>query len=154
MTTGENFFDQFIHSIEGKNPLQTSGRWARFIGVVFINLSLITLLTFILLLVQEDKIAASLMEINRMSNETMLLVRGSGKWVFGLVIITAVSVMVLNAYWLIRFSFSSKNYILKGEEQELQNSFEFLNKYLRITVILGLLSVGVSVIAALFSMTL
>lgn len=154
MTNGEQFFDQFIHSIEGKNPLQTAGRWARFIGVVFIILSLITLLTFILLLAQQDKIAASLMELNRMSSESLAFIKGGGKWLFGITLSIAVAVMMINAYWLIRFSFSSKNYIAQGEESELQNSFEFLNKYLRITVILGLFSVGVSIIAALFSITL
>lgn len=154
MTSGETFFDQFIHSLEGKNPLQTSGRWARFIGIVFIMLSLITLLTFILILAQEDKIAASLMEINHMSSESLEFIRGGGKWLFGIMIFAAVSVMLINAYWLIRFSFSSKNYIQQGNELELQRSFEFLNKYLRITVILGILSIGISVIAALFSITL
>jgi hypothetical protein len=136
---------------QDSQALQTAGKWAQFIGIIFIFISLITLITFIFLLSNDRVIAKKLMEINRMSTQAVELFMTGGKIIFGFAMLVAVSVMTVNAYWLIKFNLSIKAFRINHNEEELNDTFSYLTKYLKITFILGCVYFFVSVIAVLFS---
>jgi|JI10StandDraft_1071094.scaffolds.fasta_scaffold1199134_2 hypothetical protein len=131
--------------------LTTAGKWARFIGITYLVIGGITLLSFILLILNQNAISSLLMEMNHMSVESVQFLMNGGKVIYGLVTLIAVSIMWLNAYWLIKFHSSSRLYQQTNAETQLALSFQYLSKYLQITVLLGILSLIVSILGVLFS---
>ena len=131
----------------GTEQIKTSGKWAKFIGIIFIVLAIISLLTFVGIFANMDSLLNVMMEYNGMSDQALAFMTGGGKYILIFPILIIIAVFVLNAIFLIRFRNGSENYFLTGNEDELASSFNNLGKYFKISVALGILSTIGSLIA-------
>lgn len=131
----------------GQYQLNSSGRWAKFVGIVYLVIAGLMLLTTIVLFANLDLIASSLMDVYGMSNEALDFMMGAGKWIFALFMAISVFILFLNGFFLIRFGTSTGKYIKTYSETELENSFHHLTQYLMLTTILSILSTIFSLVA-------
>lgn len=146
--------EEYVLDDQDSTELATAGKWAQFIGIVFIILGGITCLTFVFLLWKDDAIARKLMKINHLSEQSVNVIMTGGKVIFGGAMAVAVTVMFLVAFWLIKFHQAIKAFTLHHSEHELNQTFDYLSKYFKITFVLGCFYLFVSVLGILFSLSI
>ena len=130
----------------GQEQLAGAGRWARFIGVVYLVMAILTLSVTLLLLLNLNFIANMLMEANGISQESIEFIMGAGKWIFALFMLLSVFIMGLNGYFLLHFGKHSK----QAGELPLQKTYYFLGRYLMLNTILSAVSTFFSIMAFLY----
>ena len=124
----------------GAEQIQSSGKWAKFIGIIFVALAILTTLLFVSIITNIDKLKEMITEKIGMSDLSYSQIESFGLIALAILYIVFITVFVLNAFFLIRFRNGSENYFLTGNEDELANSFNNLGKYFKISVALGILS--------------
>ena len=134
----------------GRNLLESSGKWAKFIGITYLTMAGLLLVITVLLFANLDLIANAFMNVNGMSQASLDFMMGAGKWLFVLVTLLSFCVMFLNGYFLVKFGISSKNYSHTYNESALSYSFIFLSRYLILTTVLSVVSTVSSVLAFLY----
>lgn len=120
--------------------LNTTSRWARFIGFVYLVLGILILITTIFLAANMDEIAQTLMQMNGMNETVIDFLQKGGKWLVTLAMTVMSAVIFVNAYFLIRFRSSFAAFLAAREETSLGNAFEQMSKYLMLTTILSVFS--------------
>ena len=123
----------------GAEQIQSSGKWAKFIGIIFVALAILTTLLFVSIITNIDKLKEMITEKIGMSDLSFSQIASFGFIILAILFIVFIAVFVLNAIFLIRFRNGSENYFLTGNEDELANSFNNLGKYFKISVALGIL---------------
>lgn len=152
MQQNESVFSSLTLDNDGKSFLQQSGRWAKFIGIVYLSLAALLLIMLVLMLANINLISNSLMNINGVSQEAIDFMLGAGKWLFALIIMLSCLTLVLNGYFLARFGTSVRTYILSMDDHDLQSGFRHLGNYLLLTTVLSLGSTIFSLVAILYFM--
>jgi hypothetical protein len=135
----------------GAEQIKSSGKWAKFIGIVFVALAILTTLLFISIITNIDKLKEMITEKIGMSDLSYSQIESFGLIALAILYIVFITVFVLNAFFLIRFRNGSENYFLTGNEDELANSFNNLGKYFKISVALGILSTIGTLIAVVIT---
>jgi hypothetical protein len=136
----------------GQNQLNNSGKWAKFIGIVYLFIATLLLLIAILVLANLDLIAAYIMDINGMSIEALEFMMGAGKWLFTLMMAFSCFILFLNGFFLVKFGGATKSYATTYTEDALTGSFHHLGRYLMLTTILSIVSTVFSVAAIVYYM--
>lgn len=154
MQHNESVFSSVTLDTEGKSLLRQSGRWAKFIGIVYLCLAALLLIMLVLMLANLNLITNALMNINGVSQEAINFMLGAGKWLFALMIIISSLTLFLNGYFLARFGASIKHYMLATDDLYLQAGFKHLGNYLLLTTILSLGSTLFSLVAILYFMVI
>ncbi len=131
----------------GQFQLVNSGKWAKFIGIVYLVIAALMLLIAILVFANLDLIANSLMNINGMSQEALAFMLGAGKWLFALMMALSCFILFLNGFFLVKFGAATKSYFIAYAEDTLSDSFHHLGRYLMLTTVLSILSTVFSVAA-------
>ena len=149
MDNNTSILQQVEIDSSGTELIKSSGKWAKFIGIVFIVMAALFLLMGIAIFANIDLLTERMMDYGRMSDQALAFIAGGGKYLFVLLLLIIIGVFVVNAVYLIRFRNASENYFLTGNEDELGASFENLSKYFLITTILGVASTIISFIAVI-----
>lgn len=146
-----SIFDEKYFENRTREEWKQSGLWTKFIGVTLLVFSFITILMLILILLNQDTIADQLRELTGMSVESEAFLSQGGIWLFSILILVVFSVLVYNAICLIRFNHSTKQYAIHPAEDVFHRSFLHLKRYFTITLILGIISLVVSVISTIYT---
>lgn len=154
MVNESSIFDEKYYESRTRDEWKLTGVWARFIGVTLFVFSVITALMLLLVLFNQDTIADQLMELNGMSPESAAFLTQGGIILFCILVLVIVSVLVYNAICLIRFHRSTKRYAIHPDEQVLHRSFFHLKRYFTITLVLGFVSLIISIISTLYSVSI
>jgi hypothetical protein len=123
----------------GASQIKSSGKWAKFIGIVFVVPAILITLLFVSIITNTDKLKKMITEKIGMSELSYSQIESFGLIALAILYIVFITVFVLNAFFLIRFRNGSENYFLTGNEDELANSFNNLGKYFKISVVLAIL---------------
>jgi len=134
----------------GQYELGSAGKWGRFIGIAYLSMAGLLLITTIMLFASMDAIADMFMNINGISPEALAFMMGAGKWLFILLMGFSFFVLVLNGFLLAKFGSSSKTYTTTLDEESLSNTFLHLGRYLMLTTVLSIVSTISSIIAFLY----
>ena len=153
MEAQESILKEIVVDSSGAEQLKTAGRWARFIGIFFISMGSLVLLSSLFLFFSIDYFQEDLMQLNGMSESSFEFLSSYGKWILLLMMLIVVGVIVFNAYSLIKFSQNNNHFWHTRKEMHLSNSFYHLNNYLKITVILGIISVIISLASSILSLS-
>ena len=125
-------------------------KWTRFIGIVFLLISTTVLLTCLFLLFNFDTILNEMARLNGISSEMIQIMDNGGKIALIFFMIVCVIVLFLNGFLLLRFGLHSANKNVLNETEEgkqvLNNAFIYLNKYLKLSIILGIISMSLSIL--------
>lgn len=147
MENNTSFLQQIELDSIGAEQIKSSGKWAKFIGIVFIVMASLFLLMFIGIFANIEMIVERMMDYGGMSEQALAFIAGGGKYLLVVLFLIIIAVFVINAVYLIKFRNASENYFLTGNETELGESFNNLGKYFMITTILGIASTIISAIA-------
>ena len=147
METNDSIFQDSSIDSSGQTQLISTGKWAKFIGIVYLVLAALLFIMGILLFTNLEIIASQIMEVSGMSQEALAFMMGAGKWLFILMIILSSAILAFNGYFLVKFGKSSKQYSLTFSENQLADSFAHLSKYMMLTTVLSILSILFSIIA-------
>ncbi|MBL7765184.1 MAG: hypothetical protein JNJ58_03750 [Chitinophagaceae bacterium] len=128
--------------------LQSTSRWSFFIGIIYIILAALMVVLTVVIYANLDQVVNVLSSASGVSNEALEFLTANGKWVFLLMMLIVGFVLIINAIYLIRFRTSVRNFQLTNEEKQITFAFEHLTKYLMITTILSVISIALSVVAA------
>jgi hypothetical protein len=150
MEQNETVFQAITIDSSGQGLLQSSGKWARFIGLVYLILAALLILITILLIANLQTIADAFMHLNGISNESMAFMMGAGKWLFAMSMALSTFILALNGLFLVRYGMSTKQYALHMAEVALENSFQHLSNYLILTTLLSVLSTVMTIAAIVF----
>jgi hypothetical protein len=131
----------------GQYQLVNSGKWAKFIGIVYLVIAVLMLLIAILVFANLDLIATSLMNINGMSQEALEFMMGAGKWLFALMMALSCFILFLNGFFLVKYGSATKSYSFSFGEEALSGSFYHLSRYLMLTTVLSIFSTIFSIAA-------
>ena len=150
MENHESIIQEFTIDSSGQAHLFSAGRWAKFIGIIYLIMAGFSVLITILLFANLDHIADTLMDINGMSQEALDFMMGAGKWIFLFCMILSCLILVMNGLFLVNFGTNSGKYFHTQDENRLLKSFSYLGRYLMLTTILSTISTVFSVVAFLY----
>lgn len=136
---------------EGKVQLTAVAKWTKFLAIIFFIFGIILILSSILLLANYNEMMNEVIKLNGISNEMIDMLEKGGKYAIGFIMILSAVLLIINGYFLYKFSTYSKQYILTPDDATFLNSFTFLKKYLYFSLILSCISLVASFIS-LFSM--
>lgn len=153
MLNENSIFDEKYFDIRTREEWKHAGVWARFIGVTLFVFSLITALMLLLVLFNQETIADQLMELNGISAESEAFLTQGGIILFCILVLVIVTVLVYNAICLIRFHRNTKRYAIHPDEQLLHRSFYHLKRYFTITLVLGFVSLIVSLLSTIYTIS-
>jgi len=132
--------------------LNTTSRWARFIGVIYLVSGILILTITVFLAANMDEIAQTLMQMNGMNDTVIDFLQKGGKWLLALAMTVMSAVLFVNAYYLIRFRSTLVIFRTGRDETQLGNAFEQMSKFLLVTTILSVFSAISSVGMILFQL--
>ena len=150
METNESILQSAGIDSSGQYLLGSAGKWAKFIGIAYLVMAVLLLITTILLFASMDAIADMFMNINGISPEALAFMMGAGKWLFILLMGFSFFVLLLNGFLLVKFGASSKTYTTTFNEESLSNTFLHLGRYMMLTTVLSVVSTISSIIAFLY----
>ena len=131
----------------GQYQLVNTGKWAKFIGIVYLVIASLIILIAIFVFANLDLIATTLMDINGMSQEALEFMKGAGKWLFGLMMALSCFTSFLNGFFLVKYGGATRAYSMSNSEETLASSFDHLGRYLMLTTTLSIISTVFSVVA-------
>jgi hypothetical protein len=151
MTEQENqLWESDILQPEATRQLAITGRWASFVGIVYLSLSAIVCLIMVLIVANLKYILDSLLLINGLSETALAFMMGAGKWLFMLMMAISGLNFFLNGLYLFRFGKATPHPGLVSEDEDLAGSFHSLAQYLSLTAILSVISLVMNLLAVVF----
>ncbi|MBK7762921.1 MAG: hypothetical protein IPI46_06055 [Bacteroidetes bacterium] len=145
----EGFTDISTESAK-HNELQSSGAWAKFIGIVYVLSAAMVLILIVLVIANLEMLAQKLIVLNGLSESTLLFLMGAGKWLFTFIMLVSGSVFFLNGFFLLKFGNSTKQYLASLHTEYIAKAFHYLGRYMMLTAVLSVLSTVLSLAALLF----
>lgn len=141
MEQTETLFEhELLLAHESTEQLDTTSKWARFIGVFYAVMGVMMLIMFIFMISNMDELAQVIMNQIGMDQQVMDFISQWGKILFGLVMVAISLIIFLNAYFLIRFRNAFTLFKNGGNEIALGNAFDNMGKYFLLATILSILS--------------
>lgn len=151
MSNEGSIFDEKYFEAQTREEWKQTGAWARFIGVALIIFSAMTVLMLVLVLLNQEASADEIMQLIGISQESEAFLTQGGIWLFIFLILIVVTVLVYNAICLMRFNKNTKRYAIHPNEELLNRSFFHLKRYFTITLVLGFVSLFISLLSTLFT---
>ncbi|MCC7029189.1 MAG: hypothetical protein IT257_02710 [Chitinophagaceae bacterium] len=143
--TAEN--TTFSLETAGEEQLQSAGKWARFVGIVFIIFGSVLLFATILLLANFSSLMNEVIQLNGISEEMIDMLEKGGKYFIAFALILSAAVLFVNGVLLFRFGSYSNQYIRHKNESTLIASFENLKRYIYFSFIMACISAVLSLIS-------
>lgn len=130
----------------------TTTKWTRFIGIIYILTGISLLALFILMITQMDEIAQLLMSYYGISQQVIDLIANWGKIIFGIIMAIIAFTFFINAYFLLQARSNYTQYRETKNESYLATSFENLGSYFVFSTILSIISTLSSIGLILFTL--
>ena len=136
----ESLFEHSLLANESTEQLDSTSKWARFIGIVYAIVGIMMIIMFIFMISNMDELAQAIMNQIGMQQEVMDFLSQWGKVLFGLLMLGISLVIFLNAYLLIQFRNSFTKFNYSREQSNLGNVFDHIGKYFMLATILSVFS--------------
>ena len=153
MEQSESLFDHELLANESTEQLDTTSKWTRFIGIVYLVIGIMMLVMFIFMITNMDELAQVIMNQIGMDQQVMDFISQWGKILFGLIMLGISIIIFLNAYYLLQIRSTFSKFTQTGNETHLGNSFDSIGKYFQLATILSILStissIGIIIFMAL-----